>query len=376
MACDRPTVYAILEPLIDKKISHLFNTNHLSDARMLVTSKRWILRGRGNHAEVPSIETVAALKRMLRWHRTLDGVWFDRYGVSILFYAILRRDDAVFRALIDDVAAEPSARKRRKILLSRIRKEGKTRYGIPGHATSLHVAVAMGSPMMVEELLRRGVDPNTTDTMGSDAFMLGCGTDNIASQRRWLELIPTWDVNRRNRIVGGMALGIAVLYGTNKMATVQFLIENGADISLCTHSGNSVLMSATDSPDADPVVVSFLLDSARKSGVPNFRDFVNYRSRPRSFKWKLIRWATRALRFVGLLRRHVLVYFMDKEGSTALHNAVQRGDTDIAEILLDAGADSSLRTTHTKANVAEWARRFGPFPAIEALLFRSRPSNT
>ena len=100
-----------------------------------------------------------------------------------------------------------------------------------------------------------------------------------------------------------------------------------------SHSGSSVLMSACENEDADPNVVELLLNRSTN---------INRRRRARSIKWYTISNVAKAIiRFTpssSVLLRQIAL----ESGSTALHHATLRGDMEIVELLLSAGADPTL----------------------------------
>ena len=121
------------------------------------------------------------------------------------------------------------------------------------------------SPEIVRLLLERGADPLIGDVNGNDPLMyasLGGRVDNIDT---WFEMLPKWDVEHKNTIVGGIALGCAVLFGQNKLATVKRLLEAGASVRALNDAGGSVLHSACGNEDADLEVVKLLIDELKKS---------------------------------------------------------------------------------------------------------------
>jgi len=50
-------------------------------------------------------------------------------------------------------------------------------------------------------------------------------SDNI---KFWLDKFPDWDLERKNKLVGGVALGQAVYMGPNRLELVKVLLNHGS----------------------------------------------------------------------------------------------------------------------------------------------------
>ena len=77
-------------------------------------------------------------------------------------------------------------------------------------------------------LLERGADYLDTDIMGNDALITASIMGRIENVKFWLNTFPDWDVNRKNTVLGGSALGSAVFMGPRRMDLVRVLIDRGA----------------------------------------------------------------------------------------------------------------------------------------------------
>ena len=106
-----------------------------------------------------------------------------------------------------------------------------------------------------------------------------CTFNRVDNVKFWLKEFPDWNLEVRNKTVGGIALGLAVFMGPNRLELTQLLIDRGAKISTLTHVGTSILITATSNEDTDPDVVRLLLEH---------RGNVYYQLRAKSVKWKLI----------------------------------------------------------------------------------------
>jgi ankyrin repeat protein len=77
-------------------------------------------------------------------------------------------------------------------------------------------------------------------------------TDNV---KFWLNRFPDWDLERKNKVVGGVALGQAVYMGPHRLKLVKILLDHGASMSLKNYSGASILVALCSSEDCDPEIV-------------------------------------------------------------------------------------------------------------------------
>lgn len=120
------------------------------------------------------------------------------------------------------------------------------------------------------------------------------------------------------------------------METVRYLIEErGADAHIANKSGTSALILACGNVDADPQVVRYLLE---RCGIDANRRIVSQTS-----KWKLLRSVARLALRSKLSRSKLMKRIAESGGLTALHYAARRGDVEIVEILMEYGADPTLK---------------------------------
>ena len=93
-------------------------------------------------------------------------------------------------------------------------------------------------------------------------------TDNV---KFWLKRFPDWDLERKNKVVGGVALGHAVYMGPHRLELVKVLLEHGASTEYRTDTGSSVLTNVCDNEDGDPELLHFLLKKKMKTNVNYMR---------------------------------------------------------------------------------------------------------
>ena len=107
-------------------------------------------------------------------------------------------------------------------------KGGLIELGITGGMTALMDAMMISRPEIVSLLLEHGADPYECDVGGNDGLMFASifgRTDNV---KFWLDRFPDWDLERKNKVVGGVALGHAVYMGPHRLELVKVLLEHGA----------------------------------------------------------------------------------------------------------------------------------------------------
>ena len=198
---------------------------------------------------------------------------------------------------------------------------------------ALSVAMFMGTPEIVEMLFDKGFDLNDcADVNGVDPFMFACVSGKYENMKYWQRSVKSWDVNRRNMFNGSTALHTSVYLGTHHtLDIVQFLIQEcGARVDITNNAGSAILMNSVENEDLDPNVVDFIISKAVD---------VNQKRRSRTMKWRAIRFAARVTRN----RSGLMAMLARGSGATALHHATMRGDMEIVEMLLSAGADPSVK---------------------------------
>ena len=132
--------------------------------------------------------------------------------------------------------------------------------GITGSCTVLIGAMMASSPETVSLLLEHGVNPFETDISGNDPFMFASmfgRTDNV---KFWLNRFPDWDLERKNKVAGGVALGHAVFMGPHRLELVKILLDHGASLNHRTNLGGSILTALCECEDGSPELLQLFLD--------------------------------------------------------------------------------------------------------------------
>jgi len=411
MQCSRKCVVKVMSRLLKQYVKYLFeNKDTIVLGRLMLVQHCWFLRGfQSVSSDMNIIHDIVTWKKYLTWrHETDDGEWFDRGGISVLFYAVAASNEALVRSLLvlvccflslslllhththtTQIQTITDKEKRHQRLLSSVPSSGYPEIGITSKMNSLCVAMFMASSKIVMMLLDAGLNPyNCADGAGIDPFMFACTSAQIENVRSWLQYTKTWDVNRRNTFNGSTALH-TVLYMCSSKRTeeiVGILIKEGnSRVDMVNDRGSSILMNTVENEDVDPSVLGRILRHVKN---------VNRSRQPRTLKWHLIDNAVRRIKS----KEGDLFHFLAREsGATALHAAVgfyymvlnhhytlisssliltirlksnskyiqvSRGDTHIVELLLSAGANPSF-----KNNLGQSAVMMSKsFPELQCML--------
>ena len=221
-------------------------------------------------------------------------------------------------------------------------------------ATPLSAAAEMGRTDLVELLLAApGVNPD----LGT--FRVGTTALTIATSKGHLEVVRllvaarNCNVNVRQH-KGSTALFIAAQNGFPKI--VELLVRNGAGVNLALDDGTSPLCAAAFRGNIE--VVKRLLEA------PDIRVDHTTHEQVTALAYATTHGHVDVVKF--LLDKKADPNIADDEGVAPLHIACIYGFTDIAGMLLNAGADTELRAggIYTPYLIAGWADQW----AVAALL--------
>jgi hypothetical protein len=204
--------------------------------------------------------------------------------------------------------------------------------------------------------------------MGNDAYMYAVAYGRPKNLQCWLERVKDWDLNRKNTIVGGCALGLGVYMGANKLETVKVLLDAGVSIDFRTFSGGTSLSGAVENEDSDPNVVRLVLEKLKDSySAKELTSIVNYKRTSTTWKWKGIYSVAKVLYRTGASKGGLMKFLAIESGTSALNLAVARGDVEIVKILLKYGADPYVEND-LGMNAFEICDMGGPFPSVRNVL--------
>ncbi|KAL3412574.1 ankyrin repeat protein [Aspergillus fumigatus] len=230
----------------------------------------------------------------------------DNEGWTPLFQAVRNSDESMTKALVyagADVSAKDHTGK-----------------------TALHLACYEDAVGIVQILLDHGANPSAADCNGRTPLHDAFGRNTVILQK----LIKAGaDLNPRR-----MPRGLAPLYleaWLGREDAVRILLEAGADPSIQTETGETILQKAIEGSHTK--VVQLLLDAGVDINVREFHHGVN--AILTAAYWG----ADDCIRL--LQRAGADVFSVDYRGCNALHRAALGGRLSTVKLLLKEGVDSS-----------------------------------
>lgn len=180
-----------------------------------------------------------------------------------------------------------------------------------GTWTPIHLSCGYKSPVVTSTLIMRGANVNYQDEDGWTALHQATCHDNATAVQLLLDAGANADL--KTSPAGLSALQIAIIY--EKIGPIRCLIEQGVRLDDYSAAGFTTLQLAVLA-DSEPIVRELVITSEQ---------LIDQRS---------------------------------TDGATALHIACGRGLNTVVELLLDAGADTTLKDTDG-LNAHELASKFG-----------------
>jgi uncharacterized protein len=248
---------------------------------------------------------VAAVRSLLAQRADVNAAEAD--GATALHWAVERDDETMTELLLQAGANVGAA----------------NRYGV----TAMSLAAVNGNPAIIERLLKSGGDANQSLPEGETALMTAARTGQAAAVRALLA--HGADVNARDGFRGQTALMWAA--ARNNTDVVRELVKGGADLNART-SRTAPARPAAPAASASALVSNFeggqsLFSSAPPTGFSAFLFAVRSGSID----------SVKALLAAGADVNETL-----SDGSTALIVACANAHWELADLLLDRGADPNL----------------------------------
>ena len=205
--------------------------------------------------------------------------------------------------------------------------------------------------------------------MGNDALMMAAILGRVDNVRFWLTKYETWNLERRNKIVGGTVLGHTLYAGSNKLKMVKVLVEAGANLEYSSYTGGTALHNIAECEDSDPNVLKFV--------IAHVKDSASLKSKPTTLLWKCFFLAAKSLYRLGISSKSggVVNFFARESGTTPLHRAIVRGDLEIVRMLLDAGADVNVKSD-LGMDALGFCEFYGPFETVRKEILKERGSSS
>jgi ankyrin repeat protein len=332
--CRRSICLVILDRMLKKRTHSLFASKNYAESRFSLCFRNYWCRGLIDDNSRVSWKSQSHFKSDLQWSDTVDGKWLDRENIPLLAYAVTSGCSQVVREVLEEILKISDPKRRFSCLHARIPKQGVPRLGITRGCPVSLLAMITLQPETISLLLDSGFDPQETDLSGNDAFMSACMSGNTDNVKLWLNRFPKWNLEKKNKVVGGVALSHTVYMGPNRYDLVKLLLDHGALVDYRTHTGGSVLTAVCANEDGEPEVLELLLKQ---------KTMVNYQIRSRNTRWRNIHRISRLLYRYKLSSSGLVRNLARKTGMTALHCAAKRGDVDIVNLLLQYGADPSIK---------------------------------
>jgi ankyrin repeat protein len=189
-----------------------------------------------------------------------------------------------------------------------------------GAFADVQAAVRGNNAKLVQELLARGIDPDTTDREGTTLLMAAAGAGYIDVAR--VLIGGKAKVNARNQF-GESALMVAAIRGHRTM--VEFLIQHGADVN---PPGWTPLMFAAVKGHVDIVKLLLAKGARVNAASENGTTALMLAAREASLDTVLV-----------LIELGAAVNLRNLAGATALGMALDGKRQDVVSALLRAGAE-------------------------------------
>ncbi len=194
-------------------------------------------------------------------------------------------------------------------------------------------SIMQSKPKVVKRLMDARVDTNCTNQLGETPLIIACQLENEEARRKIVSLLLKRDacVNLQD-MSGNSALSNAVKKADEDL--VELFIEKGADVSLITGEGDTMLCCAAMSGNAK--ITKFILREVLKQKLP--------------------------------------VDHKNMHGLTSLLLAAQRGHIDVARILVkDGKASVTIRDLDNFMTAEQWMKQVG-FYSPQEIAFLSTKS--
>jgi ankyrin repeat protein len=372
--CDKIMVHHVLNLLLQAKIAHLKEQQLWFETRYFASLQQWLSQGLcldaaldGSGADLPataanvsshdkvdrlsSFESLAkrrqkalgglrdgekdcgrqrlrALKQVLGWRDDASEAELTKEtGVSLLFWAATSNDLPSAKELVKDASV------RRDIDRGLCKDEPER--ATPRGINPLISAMMYARWELVEVLLDSGADPQYTTPGGFNALMGAAVNGRSANVQAWLQKFPNWNIEQRESVGHLSALGFAVAFNTNQLATVQILLEAGAK----PHT--LIMHHVAMNPDAAPELVQWLLDFQDGKMRPK----LHLRSHPPSLKIRMLYKLARICLFFGS-ERNMVAEIAFQEGATPVHFAAFHDDLSTARVFAAAGCPLTTKNAY------------------------------
>lgn len=281
----------------------------------------------------------------------------DKEGYLPLMRALLRGDEAMFRAVVPDVSEfRLQASGDGKTvgimavlggnvdLMRRMLEKGRSILNTPDNEgrTFMMMLAGEGRPDVMRDGLRMYGDVKLKDKQGRNALMYAAeksvGVNLIALLKAAAEEINQTDKDGRT------ALMYALGYKENQPVKMHMLLTNGADATLKDKDGKTALMYAVANPysSVSAKAISEVLDYAKAVDTKD-------NSGKTALMYAAANPNVSADGVQALLNAGANVNLADNSGKTALMYALEGADMSKLQLLLAAGAKTDAKTKDGKS---------------------------
>lgn len=222
-------------------------------------------------------------------------------------------------------------------------------------ATPLHLSALGNHAGVVELLLRRGADPLALD-MKYEATPLHWAAERGSVQAAELLLQNGCPVDTRDKLTGSTPLHWAVEYDMQALAAV--LIRSGADVDAMSNEGGTALLLAVERDSIGSV--ELLIGAGADVNLCNSEGIAP------------LHWAAHGRPEIAklLIENRADVDAVESTyGKTPLIQAAKYGFVEIVEMLVQAGASTSIKDAEG-LTALEWAEREGHVGVVDRLAGR------
>jgi ankyrin repeat protein len=362
IGCDKHKVRSVLEVMIRSKAQGYLDQGDMLRYRYWVCAKNIFLSG------LPGVQQDAkgaeALRSLLMWTEADEKKGLED-GWTLLHWACFANDK---------VAVEELCAGKPKEYVDMPNKVAIPELLFFPDVTPLILAMSYASYDVVDTLLKAGADPLYTTTkydswgnqtsqgLAEDALMFAALNRKFDNVSRFLQDVPNFPLTHGRPGCGTTVMHTACNMGCSAEA-YDMLTKSGADFRMEQKAGCNGLHFMAGSKDGDAEVI--------RKHVETTKCDVNAAAYPHIALFKAMFFTMRCKYYTAgpAAMNKLELWFASADGETPLHNAARNGNVAAVKMLLELGADKTLKNTLglTPAGLAKAAFGEVPAPLMELL---------
>lgn len=231
----------------------------------------------------------------------------------------------------------------------------------------IELAKSGGNKWLIEKLVEKGFDINTTDKKKVSILHIAAGKNYLDLLRYAVD--KGADVNAQD-IYGNTALHL--LSTVSNVEAVQFLVEKGANPHLTTHTGKTPLHYSIY---AHPFSVNYLTSKSTPSSSSSSSSSYSHSSSSSSKlqhnedgKWNM-EWVEKKKEIISYYIHHFKISIdqQDSGGDTILHLATRSGCLPLVTWLVEVWNANTMQPNFLNESVFHTACEAGHFPIVRYL---------